>query len=114
MLFSRRLHAGIRSGEITCTVRIWQRCRVRVGGQYRVADGYVEVSSIEQIGLADITGELARRSGFKGVIDLLKVARHGKGENVYLIHFHFRKAARQGAGGADSPSRRRRKAKLRT
>jgi hypothetical protein len=33
--------------------------------------------------------ELARASGFKGVIDLLKVAKHGRGENVYLVRFHY-------------------------
>ena len=27
-------------------------------------------------------------SGFLGVIDLLEVAKHGKGENVYLVRFH--------------------------
>jgi hypothetical protein len=39
--------------------------------------------------LPDITGDLARESGFLGVIDLLKVAKHGKGENIYLIRFHY-------------------------
>jgi hypothetical protein len=32
---------------------------------------------------------LARESGFLGLIDLLKVAKHGKGENIYLIRFHY-------------------------
>jgi hypothetical protein len=34
----------------------------------------------------------ARRSGFAGVIDLLKVAKHGAGENVYLIDFRYKAA----------------------
>jgi hypothetical protein len=42
-----------------------------------------------QISLADVTPELARESGFKGVVDLLKIAKHGKGENVYLVRFHY-------------------------
>ena len=29
-----------------------------------------------EIGLSDVTPELARRSGFKGVVDLLKMAKH--------------------------------------
>jgi len=37
----------------------------------------------------DITGALARESGFLGVVDLLKVAKHGAGENIYLIRFHY-------------------------
>jgi hypothetical protein len=24
-----------------------------------------------------------------GVLDLLKVAKHGKGENIYLVRFHY-------------------------
>ena len=40
--------------------------------------------------MADITAELARRSGFLGVVDLLKVAKHGSGENVYLVEFKYR------------------------
>jgi len=35
-------------------------------------EGEIEVDSIEPIGLPDITPELARASGFLGVIDLLK------------------------------------------
>jgi hypothetical protein len=42
-----------------------------------------------QIAVGDITGELARRSGFEGVVDLLKVAKHGSGRNVYLIEFEY-------------------------
>lgn len=49
----------------------------------------MEVESLEPIGFPDITPELARESGFAGVIDLLKVARHGKGEQIYLIRFHY-------------------------
>ena len=52
-------------------------------------EGEIEVDSIEQIGFPDITPELARESGFLGVLDLLKIAKHGKGENIYLIRFHY-------------------------
>ena len=54
-----------------------------------VCPGEIEVDSILPITLADITPELARRSGFKGVVDLLKTAKHGRGDNVYLIEFHY-------------------------
>jgi hypothetical protein len=52
-------------------------------------EGEIEVDSIEPIGFPDITPELARQSGFLGVLDLLKVAKHGRGENIYLIRFHY-------------------------
>jgi len=52
-------------------------------------EGEIQVDSIQQIGFPDITPELARESGFLGVLDLLKVAKHGRGENIYLIRFHY-------------------------
>ena len=52
-------------------------------------EGEIEVDSIEPIGFPDITPQLARESGFLGVVDLLKVAKHGKGERIYLIRFHY-------------------------
>jgi hypothetical protein len=52
-------------------------------------EGEIEIDAIEPIGLPDITPQLARASGFLGVLDLLKVARHGKGDNIYLVRFHY-------------------------
>lgn len=89
MQFARRLRNDIRSGAITCTIRIWHRPRVKVGGVYKLEGGEVVVDSIEQISLADITPELAQASGFADVDDLLGIAKHGQGDNVYLIRFHF-------------------------
>ena len=90
MTFTKRLREPIMQGKITCSVRIWQRPHVKVGGRYALGSGYVEVTSIKQIELSDITPALARRSGFAGVVDLLKVAKHGPGENVYLVDFEYR------------------------
>ena len=99
MVFTKRLREGVRRGEITCSVRIWTHPHVKVGGRYAMDEGHIEVDSIKPIGLPDITPELARASGFLGVVDLLKVANHGRGRNIYLIHFHYirprRKRSRQ-------------------
>ena len=95
MMFTKRLREGIRRGEITCSVRIWLRPRVRVGGRYPMEEGSIEVDSIEPIGFLDITPALARESGFLGVLDLLKVAQHGRGQNIYLIRFHYIPPRRQ-------------------
>jgi hypothetical protein len=89
MVFTKRLREGVRRGEITSSVRIWTRPHVRAGARYRMEEGEIEVDSIEPIGFPDITPELARESGFLGVVDLLKVAKHGKGERIYLIRFHY-------------------------
>ena len=52
-------------------------------------EGEIQIDSIEPIGFPDITPELARESGFLGVLDLLKVAKHGGAEKIYLVRFHY-------------------------
>jgi hypothetical protein len=52
-------------------------------------EGEIEVDAIQRLGLPDITSAMAQASGFLGVLDLLKVAKHGKGEQIFLIHFHY-------------------------
>ncbi len=89
MVFTKRLREGVRQGKITCSVRIWTRPHVKVGARYPMEEGEIEIDSIEPIGFPDITPQLARESGFLGLIDLLKVAKHGKGENIYLVRFHY-------------------------
>jgi hypothetical protein len=89
MVFTKRLRERVMRGEITCSVRIWQRPHVKVGGRYALGPGAIHVTSVREIGFEDITPALARRSGFEGVIDLLKVAKHGPGENVYLVEFEY-------------------------
>jgi hypothetical protein len=89
MTFTKRLRDGVRRGEIRCSVRIWMRPHVKVGGRYRMEEGEIEVDSIEPIAFQEITPQLARESGFLGLIDLLKVAKHGKGENIYLVRFNY-------------------------
>ena len=104
MIFTKRLRQGVRDGTITCSVRIWMRPHVKVGGRYAMEEGEIEVDSILPITLADITPALARESGFKGVIDLLKVAKHGRGANVYLVRFHYVPPGRRRAAGAPGRS----------
>jgi len=89
MVFTKRLRESIRRGRIKCSIRVWLRPHVKVGGRYPMDDGHIVVDSIEPIEIDDITQDLARESGFASVDDLLQIARHGKGENVYLIRFHY-------------------------
>ncbi|HZR28369.1 MAG TPA: ASCH domain-containing protein [Terriglobales bacterium] len=95
MIFTKQLRDRVRRGEITCSVRFWTRPHVLVGGRYRMEEGAIQIDSIETIGFPDITPELARESGFLGVLDLLKVAKHGRGQNIYLIRFHYRPQSKQ-------------------
>ncbi len=65
-------------------------------------EGEIQVDSIQPIGFPDITPELTRESGFLGVLDLLKVAKHGRGENIYLIRFHYVRPPAQRIGQSKS------------
>ena len=96
MVFTKRLREPIMRGEVTCSVRIWRGPHVKVGGHYRLGEGFIEVTSVRRITPADITPDLARRSGFAGVVDLLKVAKHGPGEKVYLIDFEYHPDTKRG------------------
>jgi len=87
--FLKPLRDPIRRGEITCTRRLWQRCHVRVGGLYELPPGAVRVTGVFETSVQEITPELARRSGFAGVVDLLKVARHGPGRRVFVVEFEY-------------------------
>lgn len=89
MMFARRLRDGVRSGAITTSIRIWQSPRVKTGGIYRMDPGHIVIDSVREIARDDITDAMARASGFADVADLLEVARHGRGTNVYLIGFRY-------------------------
>jgi hypothetical protein len=89
MVFAKPLRERIRSGRIRCTIRIWTHPHVKVGGRYAMDDGSVVVDSIAPLKKADVTEDLARESGFESVADLLHLARHGRGNKIYLIRFHY-------------------------
>jgi hypothetical protein len=97
MLFQRRFHEPIRNGAIRCTVRIWQRPHVKVGGRYSLGAGAVVVDAIRETRLDDITAALAKRCGFPSLADLMKTAKHGPGERVFVIEFHYDGAAARAA-----------------
>ena len=87
---------------------------VKAGGRYPMDEGHIVVDSIESIRRQDITRDLARESGFSSVKELLETAKHGRGENVYLIRFHYLppggwdvQRASEDRTGSQSASRRR-------
>jgi hypothetical protein len=61
-------------------------------------EGHIVVDSIAPIAETDVTYDLARESGFESVDDLLRIARHGSGDRMYLIRFHYLPP-----GGWDTP-----------
>src|SRR3990170_435883 len=110
MVFSKPLLEGIRRGRIRCSIRFWTRPHVKVNGRYPLGDGEIVVDSITPIEMSDVTDELARESGFSSVPDLLAIARHGSGENIYLVRFHYLRPGgwdqAPGEGGTARPSDR--------
>ena len=98
MVFMKRLREGVRRGRIRCSVRIWTRPHVKVGGRYPMDEGSIVVDSIAPMKKKDLTDDLARESGFESVEDLLKVAKHGPGDKMFLIRFHYLPP-----GGWDTP-----------
>ena len=89
-------------------MRIWTRPHVKVGGWYRMDEGHIVVDSIAPIDLDDVTHDLARESGFDSVKDLVEIAKHGSGDNVYLIRFHYLPAAAWDVTGRPTATRARR------
>ena len=89
MQFTKSLRDAVKRGEITTSVRIWKRPRVIVGNRYRLEEGFIVVDAISQIDFEGISPSMARESGFPSVAALLKVAKHGTGEKVYMVKFHY-------------------------
>jgi hypothetical protein len=106
MQFARHLREGVKRGLIRCSVRIWMNPRVKAGGRYPMGEGAIEVESIEKIRLADVTTELARESGFPSRAALLRTAKHGRGDQVYLVRFRYLPAGAWPTTPVREPSRR--------
>jgi hypothetical protein len=92
MEFSRELRNDVLAGDITISIRLWQRARVRQGGRYRVGPGEIEVDAIELLPFAAITEQDVRRAGEPDRETLRQRAAHAGPIDddtlVYRIEFH--------------------------
>ena len=52
-------------------------------------EGNIVVTSIREISFEDISESLAKESGFNNIVDLVKTAKHGNGQNIYFIRFFY-------------------------
>ena len=90
--FSRELREDVLAGDVTLSVRLWKRPRVREGGRYRVGPGEIEVDAIELVPFAAVSEEDVRRSGECDREALRDRAAHAgpidEGTLVYRIEFH--------------------------
>jgi len=92
MEFSRELRNDVLAGDITLSVRLWKRPRVKQGGRYRVGPGEIEVDAIELVPFAAITRGDVRRAGEPDRERLRRRAAHAgpidEDTLVYRIEFH--------------------------
>jgi hypothetical protein len=91
--FSPDLREAVASGEITVSVRLWQRRRVKAGGRYAVGPAQIEVDSVELMPFAAITADDVRRSGETDREALRRRAAHAGPISddtlVYRVEFHL-------------------------
>jgi hypothetical protein len=90
--FSRDLRAGVASGEITVSFRLWKRPQVRVGKRYAVEGVEIEIDAIELLPFSSITRADVRRAGEPDKESLRDRAAHAGPIDddtlVYRIDFH--------------------------
>lgn len=80
------------AGDVTVSVRLWRRAKVRAGGRYRVGSGLIEVDSVEVVPFIAITPQDVADSGEIDLESLRRRAAHagpiGDDTMVYRIEFH--------------------------
>ena len=91
--FSPELRPAVIAGDVTVSVRLWQRPRVRAGGRYRVGPATIEVDLIELVPFSSISSEDVQRAGEPDRETLRHRAAHagpiGDDTLVYRIEFHL-------------------------
>jgi hypothetical protein len=61
--FSPDLRDEVAAGQVTVSIRLWTRPKVRAGGRYKVAGATIEVMSVELIPFGTVSEEDVARSG---------------------------------------------------
>lgn len=91
-MFSRDLRAALARGEITVSIRLWSRPRVKVGGRYATSGVVIEIDSVELLPFCAVTDDDVRASGESDRDALRDRAAHSGPINdrtlVYRIEFH--------------------------
>lgn len=92
MRFSPELREGVAGGDITVSIRLWRRPKVRAGGRY-ASDGFVvEIDSMEVLPFSALTAEDVALSGERDREMLRRRAAHAGPIDddtlVYRITFH--------------------------
>ena len=100
MMFSRDLRDAVARGEVTVSVRLWSRARVKVGGRYPTAGVVIEVDAIEVLPFSAVSEDDVIASGEVGREALRDRAAHsGPIDDDTLVHrveFHVVRDGQRG------------------
>ncbi len=101
---------AIKQGEIDLAFRRWERPRVVVGTQMRTGVGLVEVVSVDEVDVATLTEDDARRAGAASLEALLRSLDHRAERPAYRVALRYagpdpRIALRESVPDADEIAR---------
>jgi hypothetical protein len=92
VMFSPELREAVASGDITVSIRLWQRPKVKAGGRYASHGCVIEVDSVELMPFSAVTAEDVACSGESDREALRRRAAHAGPVHddtaVYRIEFH--------------------------
>jgi hypothetical protein len=77
--------AAIKAGSIDLAFRRWARPRVVVGTRMRTGVGLIEVTSVEQVSLASLRADDARRAGAPSLAALKQALAARSSDPVWRI-----------------------------
>ncbi len=114
LLFKKKFLAASRSGEKTQTVWLWPYCRMRSGQRsYIPGVGYIRVDAVDEVELACLTDDDARRDGFE-TADLLRAEikqlyadKLSSGYRTFRIRFKVLPPEQQKKAALEKQSRRK-------
>jgi hypothetical protein len=91
-MFSPELRDGVARGDITVSVRLWQRPKVRTGGRYASHGFEIEVDSVELLPFSAVEADDVARSGESDREALRARAAHAgpitEDTLIYRVEFH--------------------------
>jgi hypothetical protein len=95
LLFKKKFMDAIRSGQKTQTVRLWKFRKMKPGQRsYIPGIGYIQISAVDEVALAELTDDDAQLDGFESAaalrkeIELLYPKQLAADHRAFRIRFH--------------------------
>jgi hypothetical protein len=91
-MFSPELREAVASGEVTVSIRLWQRPKVKAGRRYASHGSVLEIDAVEMLPFSAVTDDDVARSGETDRESLRRRAAHAGPIDddtlIYRIEFH--------------------------